>query len=155
MRNIDIKVIIHVAKFVNRSAELQDFLFKQVYSTRQRADDISIKRSANAMTLLNLSKVSLSGLDLSGTYFNGAILMNAIMQETNLDGVDLTDVQLNGAFLIGANSQSFASKTKSQPLIRYFEGHGAPVYTLDTSYDGKYIASGGEDLVIRVWKDEA
>eukprot|EP00026_Physarum_polycephalum_P000242 Phypoly_transcript_00242.p1 GENE.Phypoly_transcript_00242~~Phypoly_transcript_00242.p1 ORF type:complete len:1865 (+),score=284.20 Phypoly_transcript_00242:114-5708(+) len=59
--------------------------------------------AANAMTILNSVKFSFSGMDLSSTNIQGAILDSALMHKTNLSHANLTDVSLRQAWLDGAD----------------------------------------------------
>lgn len=59
--------------------------------------------AANAITILNATQFSFSGMDFSGIDIQGAILDNAMMDKTNLSGSNLTEVSFRQAWLEGAN----------------------------------------------------
>jgi WD40 repeat protein len=59
--------------------------------------------AANAITVLNSTQFSFSGMDLSGINIQGAILDNAMLHKTNLSHTNLTEVSLRQAWLESAN----------------------------------------------------
>ena len=59
--------------------------------------------ASNAITLLNLARLSLSGRDLSGIKIPNANLCYSCCDSTNFTGADLSGVQFRHAWLKNAN----------------------------------------------------
>ena len=67
---------------------------------------------------------------------------------------DLEKVRNSGIIRRGIEyyqSQNQLDESAHPQLIAVLPGHDAPVLDLDLSHDGRYLASVGEDLAIRIW----
>lgn len=72
-------------------------------SQRIKQRDYICTAAANAVTILNSTRFSFSGKDLSEIDIQGAILDNAMMHNTNLSRANLTEVSFRQAWLEDAN----------------------------------------------------
>ncbi|MCW5953938.1 MAG: pentapeptide repeat-containing protein, partial [Propionibacteriaceae bacterium] len=106
--------------------------------------------AANAITILNLARVSFSLKDLSGVRISGADLEYGIFDHTDLSGADLTNVNLRHCWLRCANMSGANMKEThfgEWPAINV----GSPVNAVCWSPDGMRIVSGSYDKTVRVW----
>eukprot|EP00026_Physarum_polycephalum_P000220 Phypoly_transcript_00220.p1 GENE.Phypoly_transcript_00220~~Phypoly_transcript_00220.p1 ORF type:complete len:1904 (+),score=301.75 Phypoly_transcript_00220:90-5801(+) len=80
--------------------------------------------AANAITVLNSTRFSFSGMDLSGINIPGAILDNAMLHKTNLAGANLTDASVKEVCMDGAD-------ITGSTLSRVFFGRQADIILPD------------------------
>ncbi len=95
-----------IRKAIQLNQSLQNLLFKMVEASKDKqsqGDAKCVQVAANAMTLLNLARVSFSTKDLRHIRIPGANLSGAFLDSAQLQGADLTDVNLQGAWLRNAN----------------------------------------------------
>jgi WD40 repeat protein len=122
-------------------------LFEVVKSSRNKA--ANSRKAANAITLLNMARVSFSGMDLHGIKIEGANLENAILHQTNLSCADLRQVNLRNTYLAEANlsgSQMDNVRFDEWPYLQ----HEGNVYC-SYSPDGRYLVTGSTSK-IRLWE---
>ena len=90
-----------LADRVSENPAFKDQLFKLVEASRQ--DEGMAVAAANAITVLNLARVSFAGRDLAKIRIPGANLAQANFDHADLSHADLTGVNLRNACLRNAN----------------------------------------------------
>jgi WD40 repeat protein/serine/threonine protein kinase len=124
------------------SKVLEEALFNVIEHSRQNVD--IAQSAANAMTILNLAKVSFSGRDLRGVCIPGADLTNAILDNTNLENADLTGVTLCGAWMHNTNFKN--AQLKDVLFGEYPTLFPETVSMCSYSPDGRILAVAGNNI---------
>jgi WD40 repeat protein len=95
----NILLTLNASKHGTAEYNFKVFLFECVcYS---RIDERMIIAAANAMTILNYARISLSGMNFSNVKIPGADLTGCICDNSNFTGADLSNVNFTGASLQG------------------------------------------------------
>jgi len=58
-----------------------------------------VRRASNALSMLNLGKISFSNMDLSNITIKGSLLMEAAFHYTNLQNSTLEDVDIKTMYM--------------------------------------------------------
>ncbi|WP_341761068.1 pentapeptide repeat-containing protein [Candidatus Tisiphia endosymbiont of Thecophora atra] len=146
----DVELIKLIADDLVYNKELQIFLRESIDVTKQDKSVKAVTLAANSITLLVASQYSFSGEDLSNISIKGANIRNGIFQYVDFSNADLTEVNLTNTNLVGAKFIG-TNMTDIKLSIHPDLEHNAPVYCLSYSPDGKYLASGSNDKIVRIW----
>jgi WD40 repeat protein/DNA-binding XRE family transcriptional regulator len=126
---------------------------------------------ANLLSLLRELRGHLRGLDLSRLSIRGAYLQGVEMQDTSLKGAILREtvfteamqpvscvaVMDNGTFWAAGSSTGEVRVFRGDGFVPYLvlEAHGGRVNAIGFSPDGRTLASGGWDGVLKLWDVES
>ncbi|ETO17126.1 WD-40 repeat protein, partial [Reticulomyxa filosa] len=131
--------------FVN----LKSRLFRLIESSKNNSE-VSIA-AANAATILNSARVSMSHRNWDKINISHAILDYAFLEGTSLKEAILDSVSFFRACLSNANFTKASVNQVTFGEYGYLKGHSDKVFSVQFSPDGNRIASCSSDKTIRVW----
>lgn len=144
--------LIQLAKTDN---SIRNYLFRIIQASAE--DKAFETAAANAITILNEARASLSGQNFSGVRISGADLTQAIADEAIFDQADVLKVRFVEAQLIGASFKD-SEKEGAEFTDELFEpiaqqtltGHKTGVISLCEIPEG-LVASSSSDEKIKIW----
>ncbi len=148
-------------------AAVEECLFSLLDQLRTQADDVQGYGPANLLALLRELRGHLRGLDLSQVSIRGTSLQGVEMQDTTLSGATLRDTTFTQAFdaswavAISSNGTYWAAGSRrgevrvwreaGQMLHLAWQAHTGEVPALAFSPDGRTLASGSWDGIVKLW----
>lgn len=145
-------VVEFLQDMVRPDVTIQEKLLRHVEVSKANESQGTV--AANAMTLLNATRISFSGMDLSKVRIAGAVLSNAICHRTNFSEADLRRVNLERAKLMDCNFEGTLMEGVifgEHPDLE----HAGKSDSIAVSADGHRIVSGCRDGTIRIWERES
>ncbi|ETO32083.1 WD-40 repeat protein [Reticulomyxa filosa] len=131
--------------FVN----LKSRLFRLIESSKTNSN-VSIA-AANAATILNMARVSMSHQNWDKINISHAILDYGFLEGTSFKGAVLDNVSFFRACLSYTNFTNASVNQVNFGEYGYLKGHSDCVTSVQFSPDGNRIVSGSEDNTIRLW----
>ncbi|ETO03433.1 hypothetical protein RFI_33974, partial [Reticulomyxa filosa] len=131
--------------FVN----LKSRLFRLIESSKNNSK-VSIA-AANAATILNVAKVSMSYQNWNNINISKAVLDHAFLEGTSFKDAILDHVSFFRACLNYTNFTNASVNQINFGEYGYLKGHSSGVTSVQFSRDGNRIVSGSFDKTIRLW----
>jgi WD40 repeat protein/transcriptional regulator with XRE-family HTH domain len=149
-------------------AQVDELLRSLLDHLRQRALEAQGYGPANLVALLHLLRGNLRGLDLSHLSLRGVSLQGIEMQDTTLAGSLIQEAVFTEAFdaingvAISSNGEYWAASSRrgevrvweagGQTLHRIWQAHTERAWSLAFSPDGRMLASGSWDGLVKLWE---
>ncbi|ETN97140.1 hypothetical protein RFI_40391, partial [Reticulomyxa filosa] len=130
-------------------ANLKSKLFQLIESSKTNPK-ISIA-AANAITILNIARVSMNNKNWDKINIPHAILDYAFLEGTSFKGATLDHVSFYKACLRSTNFTNASVSQVNFGEYGYLKGHSNAVTCVQFSPDGNIIVSGSYDKTIRLW----
>lgn len=134
-------IVRFLAEFVHSSLEFREALFQIIDSSKEEPSmEIA---AANAITVLNVARVSLSGRDLKGTHLSGADLSHLVCNGADFSGAQLkevkaTGISAEGADFSGCDLRGISFLEQLQVRLPF------PTNCTAVSKDGRWLAASGK-----------
>ena len=133
-----------VRDFVVKMAEDGKRLWEVIEATRGQTFEAVGYLGGNAATILNWMRASFAGRDLAATLLANSDLSKCNMISANLHGADLRNAVLIGAVLADADF-------RQADLTEVYITEMPAVYWVAWNPDCRFLASAGQDSVLRLW----
>ncbi len=149
-------------------AQVDELLRSLLDQLRQRALEAQGYGPANLVALLHMLRGNLRGLDLSHLSLRGVSLQGIELQDTTLAGSLIQEAVFTEAFdainglAISSNGEYWAASSRrgevrvweagGQTLHRIWQAHTERVWSLAFSPDGRMLASGSWDGLVKLWE---
>ncbi len=168
MRLIVVPLLLQLRNVYPERVDLENHLLALLKRLRARADYAQGYGPANVLALLHEQRGHLRGLDLSHLLLRGAHLQETEMQDTTLSGARLMDcvftetfgaiwtvaISHDGKYWAAGNRRGEVWVWAYQTLHRVWQAHTDIVPFLSFSPDGRRLASGSYDGMVKVWDVE-
>jgi len=168
MRLIVVPLLLQLRNVYPERVDLENHLLALLKRLRARADYAQGYGPANVLALLHEQRGHLRGLDLSHLLLRGAHLQETEMQDTTLSGTWLLDcvftetfgaiwtvaISHDGKYWAAGNRRGEVWVWAYQTLHRVWQAHTDIVPFLSFSPDGRRLASGSYDGMVKVWDVE-